>query len=178
MRGGVGYKKYNYTTNEMFEPQFVSLPPRVINLEPDRHTRVVLPAKSKRAIIDTHVVNLHGVVVTGIQVAGHGRVPRQRDLGRFDQHDADVVDGRRLHGSLGSGHGYVDELPALGRRQVADTVFGPHVKLVRGHRAQAANRYLGIVEHLLMMDDTKHTGKINAVGSPAYYKHAVTGRRL
>lgn len=99
---------------------------------------------------DTHFVNFHGVVVAGIQTeAGHGRVPGQRDLGRFDQHDADVVDGRRLYGSLGGGHGDVDELPVLGRRQVADTVFGPHVKLVRGDRTQAANRYLGLVEYLL-----------------------------
>lgn len=108
------------------------------------------PYGTRRPDRDTHFVNLDGVVaVAGIHEAGHWRIPRQLDLGRFDQHDADVVDGRRLDGRLGSGHGYVDKLTVLRRRQVADAVLGPHVKLVRGNRTQAAYRYLGVVKYLL-----------------------------
>lgn len=99
--------------------------------------------------ICTHFVNFHGVVVTGIQETGHRRVPRQRNLGRFDQHDTNVIDRCGLHGSFGSGHGYVDKLPTLGGRQVADTVFGPYMKFIRGNRTQATYRDLGIVEYLL-----------------------------
>jgi len=90
-----------------------------------------------------------GIIITRFKEAGHGRVPRQGDLGRLDQHDADIVDRRRLHGSFSCGYGYVNKLSVFGRRQVTDTIFGPHVKLVRGNRTQTAYRYLSIIDHLL-----------------------------
>lgn len=119
--------------------------------------RILVPSKvitlaplGKTLRISTHFVNFNGVVVAWIlQETGHRRIPWQCDLGCLDQHDADVVDGRGLHGSFGSGHGYVDKLPAFRGRQIADSVFRPYMKFIRGNRTQAAYRYLGIVEYLL-----------------------------